>query len=321
MQKYAENNSLAPGAVIRVTKTGAPEVIQESFSTYVKCHSGQAHSRHAVSMLCGPLRVPYDQQQFNRDVEIARGVVQSLKTQGLVVIENLVGERERIAAAREADKLSLDDSVMFTAGTGAGVAHKRDGSLRGDTMMWLPKDGSLPHALQHILNKVNRLRRSIAYVTGRPLLRASSQLARYPGDGVGYVKHRDSKLTAEAKDKRRLTLLYYFNEDWEPSQGGCLEVFPQSGKTQLAEWKADSASDNARKSEEKMRGGVQIQPRSGTLAIFPSSRLHRVLPDHAPRVAMGTWFLGPESLEMSHPDSEHDIDSFYEGNDEVFPSR
>eukprot|EP00754_Rhynchopus_humris_P046450 Rhum_TRINITY_DN5978_c0_g1::Rhum_TRINITY_DN5978_c0_g1_i1::g.18850::m.18850/K09592/EGLN, HPH; hypoxia-inducible factor prolyl hydroxylase len=321
VQSFAESQSLALGAVIRVNKTGASDVILESFSTYVKCYSGEAYSRHGVSLLCGPLVFKHDHKQFVKDAAVAQGVLRGLREKGVVVIENLVSPQDAARASREADVLAADEEKMFTAGTGAGAAHKRDGSLRGDSMCWLPKDGSLPPAMQYIQNKMNRLRRGIAYASGKALNRSSTQLARYPGTGIGYVRHRDSKLNAEPKDKRRITCVYYFNEDWCEAHGGQIVLYPDSGKSQLAEFKADSAEDNKKKEEEKLATRLEVAPRSGTLVIFPSHRIHQVLPEHAPRVAMTTWFIGPESLDMAHPDSEHDIDSYYTGNEDIYPSR
>eukprot|EP01059_Diplonema_ambulator_P022619 TRINITY_DN37943_c0_g1_i1.p1 TRINITY_DN37943_c0_g1~~TRINITY_DN37943_c0_g1_i1.p1 ORF type:complete len:377 (+),score=39.06 TRINITY_DN37943_c0_g1_i1:48-1133(+) len=321
VEGFMESTGLVPGAVVKVNKSGVCGVVLEVFSTYIKLTNGEAHSRYGVTVVCGNLLKPFDNSQFKKDLVIAEEVISKLRTDaGVVVIDTLLDSHTRRAFAKQAFELTLSED-MYTAGTGTGTAHRRDGKLRGDKMMWLPKDGSLPSAMQYVVDKVNRLRRAIAYILGVQLTRHSVQLCRYPGDGVGYVKHRDVKLNAEQSNKRRLTCVYYCNENWEESHGGCLEVYPNSRVSQNVEYKSDSKEVLEQKQTAKFANPIRVQPKSGTLAIFHSSTLHSVLPDYHERVAMTTWMTGPEPLNMKHSQSEHDIDSYFTGNEEIYPSR
>lgn len=47
--------------------------------------------------------------------------------------------------------------------------------------------------------------------------------AVYPGKGARYVKHRDA---LPYKAGRKLTLIYYLNENWRPEHGGELRLWP-----------------------------------------------------------------------------------------------
>eukprot|EP01064_Diplonema_japonicum_P010166 TRINITY_DN17501_c0_g1_i1.p1 TRINITY_DN17501_c0_g1~~TRINITY_DN17501_c0_g1_i1.p1 ORF type:complete len:362 (+),score=51.82 TRINITY_DN17501_c0_g1_i1:71-1156(+) len=321
VQNFMESTALVPGAVVKVNKTGESGIALEVFSTYVKLTNGEAHSRHGVKVLCGNLLRPFEPSQFKKDLVIAEEVIRKLRTDaGHVVIDNLLDKRDRIACSKQAWELTMCDE-MYTAGTGTGTAHKRDGRLRGDTMMWLPKDGSLPPSMQYVVDKVNRLRRALSYLLKVPLTKHSVQLCRYPGEGVGYVKHRDVKLNAPEENKRRLTCVYYCNEDWEESHGGCLELYPASRMSQYVERKSDAQEVLKNKQVKKHALPVPVRPSSGTLAIFHSSMLHSVLPDYKARVAMTIWMSGPESLGMKHSSSDCDIDAAYAGDESIYPSR
>lgn len=47
--------------------------------------------------------------------------------------------------------------------------------------------------------------------------RLSCMLARYPGGGARYARHRDALPTAEkGAGRRRLTAVYYLNHGWTP---------------------------------------------------------------------------------------------------------
>ncbi|KAJ9443668.1 Prolyl 4-hydroxylase subunit alpha [Diplonema papillatum] len=318
--QFGDRCVLGPGAVVVVNKTGQVDMVLETFSTYIKLCKGTAVSRHAVTLLCGPVK-PYEPVKDDPDRHAAKAVVNALRGKnGCIVIKDLLTGSYRKAAAAAAESMAANDA-MFQAGTGKGAAHKRDGVLRGDHIQWLAKDGSLPGPLQYLANRMNALRRGIVLETEKPLLRTSSQLARYPGDGVGYVRHRDAKLNASDDNRRRVTCVYYFNENWQPSDGGCLELYPKSGLSQLAELKSDAAAVARKKTERKLAHPVVVPPESGTLVIFNSCLLHSVLPEHAPRTAMTMWFCGPESLGLQHPESEFDIDSCFVGRDDVQPSK
>lgn len=190
---------------------------------------------------------------------------------------------------------------MHQGGTGQGGAHRRDGKLRGDEIQWLAKDGSLPAGLQRFVHRVGRLRRGLAAVLCRPLPHWSLQLARFPGDGKGFVRHRDSKLNDVTKKRRRVTLTYYFNASWEEAHGGRIRIFPNSRLPQLVELRGDTEAAREEKKLRKAEGTREFAPCLDTLLAFQSHTLHEVDPVHAPRLALSVFIAGPESLGLTHP--------------------
>jgi SM-20-related protein len=95
------------------------------------------------------------------------------------------------------------------------------------------------------------------------------QLARYPGGGARYERHRDA---FSGGPSRRLTAIYYLNDGWSPADGGALRIHADDGAVDLA-------------------------PTIDRLVVFLSERLeHEVLPAFAPRLAITAWYRGAEPL-------------------------
>ncbi|MGH7266931.1 MAG: 2OG-Fe(II) oxygenase, partial [Candidatus Rokuibacteriota bacterium] len=98
--------------------------------------------------------------------------------------------------------------------------------------------------------------------------RAELQVARYPGGGTRYTRHRDAFRDA-AGPRRRVTAIVYLNPGWTPADGGCLRLHLADGPRDVA-------------------------PRLDRLVVFLSERVeHEVLPAHAPRWAVTAWYYGP----------------------------
>lgn len=58
---------------------------------------------------------------------------------------------------------------------------------------------------------------AIAEVLGFGSRRLSCMVARYPGGGARYARHRDAlPVPGDAAPRRRLTAVYYLNEAWIP---------------------------------------------------------------------------------------------------------
>eukprot|EP00662_Eupelagonemidae_sp_cell21_P030314 gene30314-26746_t len=52
--------------------------------------------------------------------------------------------------------------------------------------------------------------------------RSALMCSVYPGKGARYVRHVDDP---EGLYRRKLSLIFYLNEGWEPAHGGCLELY------------------------------------------------------------------------------------------------
>ena len=97
--------------------------------------------------------------------------------------------------------------------------------------------------------------------------------ATYPGGGARYVKHRDA---LPYKAGRKLTVIYYLNEQWEQGHGGELRIWPTDGSDET----------------------VTIEPLADRLLLFISSLEHEVLPAWRPRFALTTWLFNKRDTAL-----------------------
>lgn len=105
---------------------------------------------------------------------------------------------------------------------GIGRAATRTPEVRNDYIRWL--DGDADGPLTDVLDLFESLRQQLgelAYLGARTI---EAQLAVY-APGPGYTRHRD---TIAGSSTRRMTLIYYAN-DWQPGDGGELELHEPDG--------------------------------------------------------------------------------------------
>ncbi|KAL4859532.1 [Skp1-protein]-hydroxyproline N-acetylglucosaminyltransferase [Chlorella vulgaris] len=144
---------------------------------------------------------------------------------GLAIIDAFLDVQETQAVLKEAQQALQQHqraAAMVTAGKGEVWTR---GGLRGDQAAWL-SPAALREAGQHHLAVV--VRRLLALqpwlqqqgfdVSGRP----SCQLARFPGGGARFVRHRDASASVPY---RTVTVLLYLNPAWAPAHGGQLCVY------------------------------------------------------------------------------------------------
>ena len=109
----------------------------------------------------------------------------------------------------------------------------------------------------------------------RSLRRGDAQCTVYPGDGSRYVRH----IAEEADGPRKLTCIFYLNEEWSEAAGGELRLH-------LAE------VDDSGKRRYGRRWEKDIAPLHGRLVLFWADMRvpHEVLPTHLPRYAVSVWY-------------------------------
>ena len=221
---------------------------------------------------------------------------------GFVVFDTFLGAVEAQAVAAEAQA----HGGLRAAGMGRGLGQWSAPNARGDATAWLHEADEAAPRLRALLGSMRALGGSfvptwaaggwssssasgalggVGALTGR----LSHQLARYPGDGSGYVRHRDAYPAAIAQGAaaadataaatvagaatpaapgsreeedatRRLTAIYYLNAAWLPEHGGQLRLYGGGG----AQW--------------------DLEPKLDRLVVFRADRVdHEVRGAHVER--------------------------------------
>mmetsp|Transcript_15680 Transcript_15680/g.30627 ORF Transcript_15680/g.30627 Transcript_15680/m.30627 type:complete len:408 (+) Transcript_15680:24-1247(+) len=133
---------------------------------------------------------------------------------------------------------------------------------------------------------------------------ATNKLAVCLGDGSSYEKHIDNM---GGGDLRKLTVLVYLQQTWEPSLGGCFRVYPQDGEAV----ESDAGPGDT---------FIDIEPVGGRLLAFWSDTcVHSVCPSFAPagrgqrRWALTVWVhtTDPDAIQF---DEEAEAKHFNDAN-------
>jgi SM-20-related protein len=151
------------------------------------------------------------------------------------------------------------------AGLGRGAGHRIDETYRSDAIAWVTAD-DVPPGLVSLWEAFAALRDALNREAYLALGRMEVQVARYPGGGAAYGRHRDAFAEpAGGHPNRRVTAIYYPNPVWAPDDGGALRIHAAGGP-------------------------VDVAPRLDRLLVFLSERVeHEVLPTRSERWAVTAW--------------------------------
>ena len=138
----------------------------------------------------------------------------------------------------------------------------REATIRSDKTHWLNTDLGKP--VGDFLTQMEALRLEVNRHFYLGLFEFEAHFAKYePGDF--YQKHLDS---FQNNRNRRLTIVFYLNENWAESDGGELVVY--------------DLEDNEL---------AKVAPRAGRLLVFFSEQFpHEVLPTNSERFSIAGWF-------------------------------
>ena len=185
-------------------------------------------------------------------LETGYGVVDSFLAPGEVaILRNRLQQRQAAGQFREAG-----------IGNGQAAIEK---AVRGDEILWLeattaaPEEAAFLERIDQFIGYVNRT----CYLGLRD---SELHYARYPV-GTFYKRHLDQ---FRADSKRKLSVIYYLNDAWQPTDGGQLAVYlPQPNGPEQT---------------------MLIDPIGGRLVCFDSGLLeHEVLPATRERLSITGW--------------------------------
>ena len=228
-----------------------------------------------------------------------------LETDGIAIVDDAIDGTLLKSVVQDSAKLEKN-MKLGEISTGLNTDDGRR-KARGDKILFLPKvqigTGSstltlnndvktVPLSIGRLQQKFEHLRRHVnQYLQCNQQCKTDSSsfmLAMYPGDGTGYVKHKDS---TGNKPGRKITAICYLNIGYLDEHGGHLQVWPRD-KSNLK--KTTLRQDGV----EFNNGIIKVAPIGGRLVIFHSNLWHEVMPAYHRRIALTAWFVNGEHLKQ-----------------------
>ncbi|NJN25958.1 MAG: 2OG-Fe(II) oxygenase [Cyclobacteriaceae bacterium] len=156
----------------------------------------------------------------------------------------------------------LQEDAFAKAGIGALAAHQVNSEIRTDFVYWLDKVRDT--ALEELFDLIITFKSKLNELCFLSLGGYEFHLAHYP-KGSFYKKHLDQ---FKGRNNRLITLIIYFNDQWEPGDGGELRIF-REGKSELV-----------------------VAPIARRAVIFKSNIIeHEVLMANKSRYSLTGWLL------------------------------
>lgn len=179
----------------------------------------------------------------------------------IAILDNVLGLSVVGDVLTEAQTL-LEQQRLHPAGMGRLNNHHQNVDYRGDQICWIDPQqaGRGMDAVYSLMEQIRCFMNEWAFLGLRDF---ELQLARYPGHGERYGKHRDAFFGSKT---RVITAIYYLNTSWTAECGGQLSATTVAGDQLIA-------------------------PIADRLVVFRSDAVeHEVLASYAPRWALTGWF-------------------------------
>ncbi len=157
----------------------------------------------------------------------------------------------------------LGKMPAFTlAGIGALDENQINTKVRGDFTYWLDRKRDVQlEPYWNLLDETMHIFNRYCYLS---LSGFEFHLAHYPSGGH-YNKHLDQ---FENRNNRMISMIIYLNDDWQPGDGGELEIFEKDGSSFL------------------------VEPLAARCVLFKSAEVpHAVLEAHKSRFSLTGWLL------------------------------
>ena len=209
-----------------------------------------------------------------------------LDEKGFCVVNGFLGDsaaaalRDEVAGVRAAGRL---ERSKLAGGRSGGMLTYSHSAVRGDDVGWFDGDEAELWPRRTLSSYLQKVDTFVAELGSRVALlrsigsRSKAMCTCYPGGGARYVRHCDNSCDAGRGDRcngRRLSAILYLNEGWAPLDGGELRVWPP-----YAPKGAPPLCD--------------VRPLFDRLILFYADYRvpHEVLPAHAERFAITTWYF------------------------------
>jgi SM-20-related protein len=205
------------------------------------------------------------------DSVLSDAEIHALGERGWFLRDGVLGRPAAVEIQHHVEALAAAGRLR-PAGLSRGAGYRVDRAVRGDAILWV-EPTAVPPELAGLWTAFIALRDALNRQAYLGLDRMEVQVARYPGDGAAYDRHRDAFAALPgARPNRRVTAIYYPNPAWSPESGGVLRLHDREGP-------------------------VDVAPVLDRLLVFLSERIdHEVLPARAPRYAVTAWFRPRDPL-------------------------
>lgn len=183
-------------------------------------------------------------------------LIDALFTQGWSVWDNFLTSHE------VSELKACIPTDWSQAGVGRNDEYMTKKAIRSDKIQWLQSDMGPP--VSDFLQRMNDVRLEVNRHLFLGLFEYEAHFAKYE-QGDFYQKHVDC---FRGQENRKLTTVFYLNEDWQPEHGGRLKMY--------------DLDDNEL---------AMLDPKAGRLVVFLSELFpHEVLPVTQQRVSIAGWF-------------------------------
>lgn len=171
-------------------------------------------------------------------------------TDGWLTIDNVFDKTALLALQAESGFIDYRDAALTD-----GI---RISDIRGDRIRWITENF---FAGYYYLQSINALASLFNRSLFAGIRHSEAHYACYP-IGFGYQWHSDNPA---GRDERVISAVFYLNDDWEPTDGGALEVVDKHGVHH------------------------EVMPVANRLIIFDSDLRHQVQTAHRQRYSIATW--------------------------------
>lgn len=204
---------------------------------------------------------------------------QSLEEHGWAVCDRIVPPSLTHSLRNHAHQ-HWQQGLFKPAAMGRQVTANQNPDIRGDAICWLERSDPAPASVQ-FLSFAEALSQDLNQHFYMGLRSHEFHFARYE-PGRGYARHMDQHHDTQA---RKVSIVLYLNEDWQPHEGGELCLYNLADNNALPE---------ARRPVEPV---AKIAPVGGRLVMFCSDQIpHEVLAAHRVRWSLTGWFRNDTSL-------------------------
>ena len=192
-------------------------------------------------------------------------IADDLAERGYGIYDNILPYELMKRLVVESDQLAQHDAFS-RAGIGRGKDFTQQETIRTDETHWLDGSGD---ASAEFLAQMDVLRLGINQRLFLGLFDYEAHFARYV-EGAFYKKHLDAfRINATAGVNRKLSTVFYLNQDWNPEWGGELVIYSPDSNEEM----------------------TRVHPLAGRLVIFLSEEFpHEVLPAQRERKSIAGWF-------------------------------